>query len=434
MRLSSYDLTTLALAWLGLPAAQAASMTRSHRSAGQRKDHFVTLGYNGQCVGAGVNAAGRLNATLATCHSTQANQHWRLHGQKLQHIVLGCLGAQTSVAGAAIGLVACNGPQALNFTRNSLGALTTSQGLLCLDVAGVDLSLQPCASAASALTVSTVTHQAQSRTTLLPPQATSPMTTRTQTLTQVPGFDVVVTVTQTVYESETVTVGAFSTVTVTNGGSMQDAMTTPLATAAEPASMSPPLAATPTLAGTPTATASSIADTPVPSTSTTPTTTSSLAAITPAQTTSLSVYNPTCSNLGAWPLSSATFEAEVLRLINLQRGLQTTCGTTVYAAVPPLVVDDAITCVSRAFALDMFTYNYFSHTDRSGNSPFTRLSNAGVRWQAAAENIAEGQTTPSQVVSAWVNSPGHCADLMGDYTRTGVGFVNNYWVQDFISP
>lgn len=151
-------------------------------------------------------------------------------------------------------------------------------------------------------------------------------------------------------------------------------------------------------------------------------------------TPSAAVFNPTCPGLSAWPVASAQFEAEVLRLVNVQRSRGATCGTTAYAPTGALAVDSGITCVARAFAQDMDQYNYFSHTDRAGNSPFTRLSNAGIGWSAAAENIAKGQSTPSQVVADWVGSAGHCADLMGGYTLTGVGFVDNVWVQDFTRP
>lgn len=55
---------------------------------------------------------------------------------------------------------------------------------------------------------------------------------------------------------------------------------------------------------------------------------------------------------------------------------------------------------------------------------------------AGAENAEEGQTTPLDVVIAWLNSPLHAANLYGNYTYTGVGAAvgadgKTYWVMDF---
>lgn len=58
-------------------------------------------------------------------------------------------------------------------------------------------------------------------------------------------------------------------------------------------------------------------------------------------------------------------------------------------------------------------------------------------WKAAAENIAVGQTYTT-VVAAWINSPGHRANILGNYTHIGIGYyegsncsANRYWVQNF---
>lgn len=66
------------------------------------------------------------------------------------------------------------------------------------------------------------------------------------------------------------------------------------------------------------------------------------------------------------------------------------------------------------------------------------MDEAGVRYRAAGENIAAGQTTPAQVVDAWMNSPGHRANILERaYKYIGVGYVNSgsgyrhYWVQMF---
>lgn len=142
-----------------------------------------------------------------------------------------------------------------------------------------------------------------------------------------------------------------------------------------------------------------------------------------------------CREIGSWPSASAAFEAEVLTRINARRAQGATCGTNGrFAAQPPLVASsEKLTCVARAYAKDMSNRHYFSHTDPSGRSPFDRMVAAGITYRAAAENIAQGQRTPQEVVDAWMKSDGHCANIMGPYRIVGTGFFNDYWVQDFVA-
>lgn len=79
--------------------------------------------------------------------------------------------------------------------------------------------------------------------------------------------------------------------------------------------------------------------------------------------------------------------------------------------------------------------NYFSHTSPTYGSPFDMMQQYGISYQSAGENIARGQSTPEEVVRAWMNSEGHRANILnGNYTHIGVGFEQNgnYWTQMFI--
>ena len=78
----------------------------------------------------------------------------------------------------------------------------------------------------------------------------------------------------------------------------------------------------------------------------------------------------------------------------------------------------------------------FDHTRPDGSSCFTALDEAGIRYRAAGENIAYGQRTPEQVVEAWMDSPGHRANILSSYfTAIGVGYRSqgSYWVQLFVA-
>ncbi|WP_208588287.1 SafA/ExsA family spore coat assembly protein [Gracilibacillus suaedae] len=102
----------------------------------------------------------------------------------------------------------------------------------------------------------------------------------------------------------------------------------------------------------------------------------------------------------------------------------------------PLRPDWQLSRVARYKSQDMQQNNYFSHQSPTYGSPFNMMSDFNINYRSAAENIAQGQETPYQVVQAWMNSSGHRANILnGEYTHIGVGYVRsgNYWTQMFIS-
>lgn len=79
---------------------------------------------------------------------------------------------------------------------------------------------------------------------------------------------------------------------------------------------------------------------------------------------------------------------------------------------------------------------FFSHTGSNGSTIGSRLTAAGYAWSRAAENIAAGYPTVGAVVQGWVQSPGHCANLMNPaLTDAGLACVpgpagsaySSYW-------
>ena len=131
----------------------------------------------------------------------------------------------------------------------------------------------------------------------------------------------------------------------------------------------------------------------------------------------------------AAPLKS--FEDEVVRLINIERA---------NLGLPALIKHWELSRVARYKSQDMIDKNYFSHISPTYGSPFTMMQSFGLRFSAAAENIAYGQRTPREVVNAWMGSPGHRANILSRaYTHTGVGAAKKsngtlYWTQMFMKP
>ncbi|PAQ13435.1 sporulation protein [Bacillaceae bacterium SAOS 7] len=120
------------------------------------------------------------------------------------------------------------------------------------------------------------------------------------------------------------------------------------------------------------------------------------------------------------------FEQQVVTLTNKERAK---------VGLPALQIDNQLSKVARKKSEDMLANNYFSHTSPTYGSPFDMMKQFGITYQAAGENIAKGQRTPEEVVKAWMNSPGHKANILSkDFTYIGVGYVENgsIWTQQFI--
>lgn len=78
----------------------------------------------------------------------------------------------------------------------------------------------------------------------------------------------------------------------------------------------------------------------------------------------------------------------------------------------------------------------FSHTRPNGTSCFTVLKENSIAYRYAGENIAYGQKTAVIVMTAWMNSAGHRANILNkNFGKIGIACytVNGvkYWVQLF---
>jgi uncharacterized protein YkwD len=99
----------------------------------------------------------------------------------------------------------------------------------------------------------------------------------------------------------------------------------------------------------------------------------------------------------------------------------------------PLIWDDRLAEVARKHSRDMARRGFFSHVNPDGIDPFERLSAAGIPYRAAAENIAEGQTSGREVLEDWLESPGHRRNLDdAAYTHHGIGRYGNHWTHVFV--
>lgn len=120
---------------------------------------------------------------------------------------------------------------------------------------------------------------------------------------------------------------------------------------------------------------------------------------------------------------------EVLRLVNVERKKQ---------GLNELILSHNLNGIATKKAEDMRDNNYFSHQSQRYGSPFEMLQSFGVKYSSAGENIAAGQKSAQQVMTDWMNSSGHRANILNaNYKELGVGYVEGgtygtYWVQLFI--
>lgn len=121
-------------------------------------------------------------------------------------------------------------------------------------------------------------------------------------------------------------------------------------------------------------------------------------------------------------------ENEVIKLVNVERSKR---------GLAPLTANWQLSRVARYKSMDMKNKGYFSHYSPTYGSPFDMMKNFGLRFYSAGENIAMGQRTPQEVMTAWMNSPGHRANILkADFKEIGVGVAKNgtiYWTQMFMT-
>lgn len=133
----------------------------------------------------------------------------------------------------------------------------------------------------------------------------------------------------------------------------------------------------------------------------------------------------------------------ILSAVNSARASRRVCGDTAYPAVPALRWNEALADAALRHSRDMATRRYFSHRAKDGSQIAQRATRAGYSWRRVGENIAFGQRTPEEAVAGWLDSPGHCANIMnGSFTEMGAAFGVTperipgiiYWTQTFGTP
>jgi len=141
-----------------------------------------------------------------------------------------------------------------------------------------------------------------------------------------------------------------------------------------------------------------------------------------------------------WPAQWTAWEDDVLARTNATRARGVVCGGQSMPPAPPVGPNTALRSSARGHSKDMADRNYFDHSSPEGTGPSQRAQAAGFSSTFVGENIAAGQTDPARVIQAWIDSPGHCVNMMDPrYRVLGVGYFfesgndrfAHYWTQNF---
>jgi uncharacterized protein YkwD len=131
-----------------------------------------------------------------------------------------------------------------------------------------------------------------------------------------------------------------------------------------------------------------------------------------------------------------------LQLVNEVRARGARCGDRSFGPAPPVRLSQTLGGVAFGHADDMAKHNYFEHEDLTGRSPADRVRAVGYQEKLVGENIAYGPKSAEEVVQGWLDSPGHCENIMDPrFAEMGIAYAAGqasrrglFWVQLLVAP
>ena len=107
--------------------------------------------------------------------------------------------------------------------------------------------------------------------------------------------------------------------------------------------------------------------------------------------------------------------------------------------LPPLTFAPLLAQAAQVQASDMAEHEEMTHRGSDGSTPSERIKRTGYRFLTSGENVAVFYPDVPIVMQAWVDSPPHKKNILGDFTELGVARVEDkngkpYWCVDFGKP
>lgn len=114
---------------------------------------------------------------------------------------------------------------------------------------------------------------------------------------------------------------------------------------------------------------------------------------------------------------------ELVTLVNAER---------VRRSLPAFQWHELLWTAANAHSTEMAANDAMRHQGDDGSNAGDRIAAAGFVWSAWGENLGAGHTDPAQLLTSWLNSPGHRTILLGNYRYIGIAVVESstgtpYW-------
>jgi len=138
------------------------------------------------------------------------------------------------------------------------------------------------------------------------------------------------------------------------------------------------------------------------------------------------------SNQCGIPAEAEQYATRVVEMVNEERANQ---------GFAPLNTNAVLADMASSYACEMIDGEFFDHVSPvTGSTVGSRALQGGYYFRKVGENLAGGQTSPEQVMSEWMASPGHQENILDqDFVELGVTVRTGwsygwYWVQEFGLP
>ncbi len=93
-----------------------------------------------------------------------------------------------------------------------------------------------------------------------------------------------------------------------------------------------------------------------------------------------------------------------------------------------LVISPVLEKAAQMKARDMAEKGYFAHNSPDGKTPWYWFRQAGYDFAYAGENLAVNFNESAEVSNAWMNSPGHRANILNEkFTEIGIATAQGYY-------
>lgn len=125
------------------------------------------------------------------------------------------------------------------------------------------------------------------------------------------------------------------------------------------------------------------------------------------------------------PAEITAYEDEVWSIVNNERSSE---------GLPSLTRDPELDAIAQGHSDHMRNVGTMAHDGIGDGTVSSRYADAGYTCIMSGENVARGQSTPAAVMNAWMNSPGHRANILNsNFNRIGIGLAmpGFYWTQNF---